>query len=47
MTNIPKNMGNEESKLVAAIIVKQRAYSIVKAELMAAKNKYSAWLAQR
>ena len=47
MLIIPKYMSNEESKLVAAVIVKQRAMALAKAELIAAENKYRAWLAQR
>lgn len=38
-TVIPTRMGNEESKLVAAVIAREREHAIASAKLFAARNR--------
>lgn len=38
--SIPEKIGNEESKLLASILCRQRELAIVEAQLYAAVNKY-------
>lgn len=40
---IPLKMGNEESKLVAGIIVAERAFFVEEANMMAAHRRYLRW----